>query len=52
MPSFNVNVILGNEFKISMIEIMKFLLLAYPLAMSGYLVYHANNLVTVTRSLI
>jgi len=52
MPSFNINVILGNEFKISMIEIMKFLLLAYPLAMSGYLVYHANNLVTITRSLI
>jgi hypothetical protein len=52
IPSFNINVILGNEFKISMIEIMKFLLLAYPLAMSGYLVYHANNLVTITRSLI
>lgn len=52
MPSFNVNVIFGNEFKLSMIEIIKFLLVAYPLAMSGYLVYHANNLVTVTRSLI
>ena len=51
IPSFNVNVILGSEFKISMIEIMKFLLLAYPLAISGYLVYHANNLVTITRSL-
>jgi hypothetical protein len=52
IPSFNLNAILGNEFKLSMIEIIKFLLVAYPLAISGYLVYHANNLVIITRSLI
>lgn len=51
VPSFNVNVILGNDIKLSIIEVIKFLLLAYPAAMSGYLVYHANNLVTITRSL-
>jgi len=50
--SFNINDIYSKGLKIGTIEIIKFLLLTYPLAVSSYLVYHANNLVTITRSLI
>ena len=52
-PSFNINDIISKEGLIKgIVEIIKFLLLAYPLALSSYLVYHANNLVTITRSLL
>ena len=50
--SFNINDIYSKGLKIGTIEIIKFLLLTYPLAVSSYLVYHANNLVTITRSLL
>ena len=51
-PSFNINNIFSNGLIEGFIEIIKFLLLTYPLALSSYLVYHANNFVTITRSLI
>lgn len=51
-PSFNINDIFSKGFKIGIVETIKFLLLTYPLAISSYLVYHSNNLVTITRSLI
>jgi hypothetical protein len=51
-PSFNINDIYSKGLKIGTIEIIKFLLLTFPVAASSYLVYHANNLVTITRSLL
>jgi hypothetical protein len=51
-PSFNINDIISKGLKIGSIEIIKFLLLTFPLATSSYLVYHTNNLVTITRSLL
>jgi hypothetical protein len=51
-PSFNINDIISKGLKIGSVEIIKFLLLTYPLALSSYLVYHTNNLVTITRSLL
>jgi hypothetical protein len=51
-PSFNINDIYSKGLKIGTIEIIKFLLLTFPVASSSYLVYHANNLVTITRSLL
>ena len=51
-PSFNINDIISKGLKIGSIEIIKFLLLTFPIAASSYSVYHANNLVTITRSLL
>jgi hypothetical protein len=54
--SFDISKVFREDSNIKIIEriieIIKFLLLAYPLALSSYLVYHANNLVTITRSLL
>jgi hypothetical protein len=50
-PSFDISNVFNKDLKMGIIEFFKLIMLAYPLAMSPYLVYHANNLVNITNSL-
>jgi hypothetical protein len=50
-PSFNIGNVFNKDLKMGIIEFFKLIVFAYPLAMSPYLVYHANNLVNITSSL-
>jgi hypothetical protein len=47
-----VNNFFNKDLKMVIIEFFKLIIFAYPLAISPYLVYHANNLVNITSSLI
>jgi hypothetical protein len=51
-PSFNIDNVFNKNLKMGIIEFFKLIMFAYPLAMSPFLVYHANNLVNITSSLI
>jgi lysylphosphatidylglycerol synthetase-like protein (DUF2156 family) len=51
-PSFNIDNVFDKNLKMGIIEFFKLIMFAYPLAMSPFLVYHANNLVNITTSLI
>jgi len=53
-PRFNIDNVFGQNISIyiRMIEILKFGVILYLIGMSSYLVYHANNLETITRSLV
>jgi hypothetical protein len=50
-PSFDISNVFNKDLKLGIIEFFKLIMLAYPLAISPYLVYHANNLVNITNSL-
>ena len=51
-PSFDISNVFNKDLKMGIIEFFKLIIFAYPLAISPYLVYHANNLVNITSSLI
>jgi hypothetical protein len=55
-PLFNISIIIENNPKYGLlekiVETIKMLLIFYSLATSSYLVYHGDNLVKITRSLV
>ena len=51
-PSFDISNVFNKDLKMGIIEFFKLIIFAYPLAMSPFLLYHANNLVKITSSLI
>ena len=53
-PGFNIYKVFGQnvDIAIRLVEILKFTLILYILGMSSYLVYHANDLEIITRSLV